>query len=158
MVLNNIGNTHLGLKAIIHKARKGLRRNTPYKKALSIGLVMAGYKTKDCRLQHKALCTLLRLSLLSFCSSCVRRRCRCPFLLLCACCAPSFLRPRCCAVVVVPSSLLLLIGCRLFHVCILCCSLYVTSASLWTPTANPIAFQSKDRLDGKIVVSLKPAH
>ena len=60
---------------------------------------MAGYKTKDCRLQHKALCTLLCLSLLSFGCSFVRRRCRCPF-----CCSVPVVRRRCCALVVAPSS------------------------------------------------------
>ena len=96
---NNIGNIHLRLISIIHKTRKGLRRNTRYKKGLSIGIVMAGYKTKDCRLQHKALCTLLCLPLLSLCCSCVRRRARCPF-----CCYVPVVRRRCCALVVAPSS------------------------------------------------------
>ena len=52
-----------------------------------------------------------------------------PFAVICLswrrrCCAV-VLRRRRCAVVVVPLSLLPSIGCRLLHVCALCCSLYV---------------------------------
>ena len=76
---------------MVHKARKGLGRNTRYKKGLSNRIVMAGYETKDCRLEHKALCTLLCLSLLSFGCSFVRWRCRCPF-----CCSVPVVSRHCC--------------------------------------------------------------
>ena len=55
---------------------------TRYKKGQSIGIVMAGCKTKNHRLQHKAFCPLC-LSLPSFCLSFIRRRRRCPFAVMC---------------------------------------------------------------------------
>ena len=140
-----------------------MRRNTRYKEGQSIGIVTSGNKTKNCRLQHKALCTLLCLSLLSFCCSCVRRWCRCPFCCYVLVVAPSLLHRR-----VAPSSLrccrravILVAFDRLSSVACLCPVLLVklfTSASLWSPTANPIALQSKGRFDGKIVISLKPVY
>ena len=59
---------------------------------------MDGYKTQDCRLQHKALCTLLCRSLLYFGYSFVRRLVVAPFAVLCLLCAvvvaPSLSRRR----------------------------------------------------------------
>ena len=84
-VLNNIGNTYLRLISIIHKARKGLGRNTIQKG--SIDWNRKGWmQDEESSAPAQGLLSAVPVAAVFLsvdCPSFVPRRCRCPFAVMC---------------------------------------------------------------------------